>query len=375
MSSFSDPMKLFNLLKEQAQTSGQTFGNPNILKLQKGKKYALRLLWLPADSSHDRQFPMINQYVHHIWDDHAIGSKDVNVICPTSQYDMSNQGFRVCPICDRMSALYKMATDGSPSADEVYKKFKRSLRGFVPVYVANGPAEDVGKVKILQYTISFKKYFDSKIFGLIDSKDAANGDEKVASTEFDESDTVGIGAFMYFDPTKNEVVTSGHNFVITVGTKKVPIGGRLVEMNDYKLDFSMKPSVISDFGGTPITPEYFCGLSEELHFDEDFLVMHDDEKIKAFKQKYIDEGCCEAAEPAAKKASPAVIGEVADSPKPKAAVKTAVATEEADGPAEPKPAPKKGATYDGPEIEEDKHEEASSGGGDDIDLDELLRDI
>ncbi len=348
MSSFSDPMKLFNLLKEQAQTSGQTFGNPNILKLQKGKKYALRLLWLPADSSHDRQFPMINQYVHHIWDDHAIGSKDVNVICPTSQYDMSNQGFRVCPICDRMSVLYKMATDGSPSADEVYKKFKRSLRGFVPVYVANGPAEDVGKVKILQYTISFKKYFDSKIFGLIDSKDAANGDEKDASTEFDESDTVG--------------------------TKKVPIGGRLVEMNDYKLDFSMKPSVISDFGGTPITPEYFCGLSEELHFDEDFLVMHDDEKIKAFKQKYIDEGCCEATEPAAKKASPAVIGEVADSPKPKAAVKTAVAAEEADEPAEPKPAPKKGATYDGPEIGEGKHEEASSG-GDDIDLDELLRDI
>ena len=51
MSSFSDPMKLFNLLKEQAQTSGQTFGNPNILKLQKGKKYALRLLWLPQTAA------------------------------------------------------------------------------------------------------------------------------------------------------------------------------------------------------------------------------------------------------------------------------------------------------------------------------------
>ena len=45
--SYSDPMKLFNVLREKEQNRGNSsgFGNPNILKLQRGKTYALRLLW------------------------------------------------------------------------------------------------------------------------------------------------------------------------------------------------------------------------------------------------------------------------------------------------------------------------------------------
>ena len=378
MSNYSDPMKLFNMLKEQAQTSGQfgggNFGNQNILKLQKGKKYSLRLLWLPSD---ERQYPMINQYVHRIWDDAAVGSKDVNVICPTSQYDLDNQGFKACPICEKMSALYKAASEGSSSAEEVYKKFKRTLRGYVPVYVVNGPSEDVGKVKILQYTISFKKYFDSKIFGIVDSKDASqNTDKDVDAEDFDESNTVGINAFMYYDPKKDEVVTTGHNFIITVGTKKVPINGRAVEMNDYKLDFSMKATTIEDFDGQEITPKYFCNLSKELHFDEDFYVMHDLEKINHFKMKYIDGEDSEdnsatiteteeVEKPAPKKKAPVI-----EEPEIEEEV------EEEEKPA-PKKAAKKAAPVEEPEIDNDDSNESeeSTSSDDDIDLDELLKDI
>jgi len=374
MSNYSDPMKLFNMLKEQAQTSGQfgggsSFGNPNILKLQKGKKYSLRLLWLPSD---ERQYPMINQYVHRIWDDSAIGSKDVNVICPTSQYDLDNQGFKACPICEKMSALYKEASEGSTSAEELYKKFKRTLRGYVPVYVVNGPAEDVGQVKILQYTISFKKYFDSKIFGITDNRNAAqNGEKDQENESFDESNTVGISAFMYFDPKKNEVVTTGHNFIITVGTKKVPINGRAVEMNDYKLDFSMKATTIDDFNGHEITPKYFCGLSKELHFDEDFYVMHDLEKISHFKMKYID--------------GVESLDVITETSAPKKAVKSEDEEEMVEEQKETVKkvevaAPKKAAKKVVPVEEEEEPEESDeqnekSSEDEDIDLDELLKDI
>ena len=282
--SYSDPMQLFKILKEQTKTTTQSngvFGNPNILKFQKNKTYSLRLLWLPSEK---RQYPMINQYVHRIWDENAVGSKDVVVQCPTSQYDMDNGGFNVCPICSSMSKLYREIQNGSSSAKELYDKFKRTLQGYVPVYVVNGPAEDLHKVKIMHYTISFKRYFDLKIFGI--QADKPKNGEEVQS--IDESNCVGINAFMYYDPKKDKVITNGYNFMVSVGSKKVPINGRTVEMNDYKLDFSMKPTDITDFDGVEITAEYFKGLSDLLHFDKDFYIMSDIEKINNFKLKYID---------------------------------------------------------------------------------------
>ena len=279
----SDPMKLFNMLREQAKVSGQSsnFEQPNILKFKKGKTYALRLLWLP---SNERQYPMINQYVHHIWDDEAIGSKSIDVVCPTSQYDMDNQGFKACPICAKTSELYREAEKGSSSARELYSKFKRVLHGYVPVYVVSGPTEDAHKVKILKYSVTFKKYFDSKIFGI---KPTSSTDSQDGGS-FDESNCIGIDAFMYFDPKKNEVQTTGYNFIVNVGSKKVPIGGKTVEMNDYKLDFTMKPTKIDEFDGTPITPKYFMSLNDEIGFDRDFYEMSSPEKLNDFKLKYLD---------------------------------------------------------------------------------------
>ena len=127
----NDPLALFNVLraKETNNASGgnnQNFGNPNVFKLKQGASYSLRLLWVPPADDFDREYPMINQYVHRIWDENAIGSKDVKVYCRTSQYDLgeTKAGF-ACPMCKVMSETYKEGANGSKSAQELYKKFRK----------------------------------------------------------------------------------------------------------------------------------------------------------------------------------------------------------------------------------------------------------
>lgn len=297
MSSYSDPTKLFSVLQERAKTQAEgsgSFGNQNILKLEKGQEYKLRLLWLPSE---DREYPMINQYVHRIWDNDAIGSKDVTAVCPTSQYDEDNAGFKSCPICERMSALYnEYKKNGSKSAKELYDKFKRTLRGYVPVYVVNGPEKDLHQIKILQYSIQFKRFFDEKIYGLEAVKkktdDAEKKQTKVVVQEDDDDDEikcVGIKAFMYYNPKTDEVVTTGYNLKITVGVKKIDINGKLTEVPDYNIRFlTKKETTISMFGEKEITPEYFKSISDMLNFDKDFFKMSNKEELAKFKMKYID---------------------------------------------------------------------------------------
>lgn len=290
MTSKNDPLALFKALREKevnktAGSNGGNFGNPNLFKLKQGASYALRLLWLPPADGYDREYPMINQYVHRIWDENAIGSKDVKVYCRTSQYDLgeTKAGF-ACPICKAMSAAYKEGSNGSESAQELYRKFRRTLQGYVPVYVVNGPEDEKGQIKILQFTKSFKDCFDTNIFGI--SKDT-NQNEEDEDNVVDE-EMIGIDAFMYYNPSTDEVVTNGNNFIVTVKTKRVPINGKMVDMPDYKLSFSRKLTDITDFNGEEITSERFIGLSEELGFDRDFYKFSTDEEILEFKTKYID---------------------------------------------------------------------------------------
>lgn len=380
--SYTDPMKLFNVLREKEQnkgTNGGGFGNPNLLKLQRGKAYSLRLLWLPSDK---RDYPMINQYVHHFWDDNAVGSKDVSVVCPTSQYDMDGNGFKVCPICSRMSELYKASQDGSASAKELYSKFKRTLRGYVPVYVVNGPEEDKHKIKIMPYTISFKRYFDEKIFG-IKSENNTNNDPQIESTEEVEDNMIGISAFMYYDPKTDSVITAGHNFLVTVGTKKVPIGTRMVEMPDYKIEFSMKNTEITDFDGKEITPEYFKGLSDILRFDEDFYKMSNEDALTKFLNKYVNGTSDVEDEAPVVKSRPAPAVEEVESepeeevkPAPKKPAKPVVEDDEDEFEEIQKPAkaaPEKKAAKK-PVIEEEPEEEESDD-DEDVNLDDILKDI
>lgn len=340
MSSYSDPTKLFSVLQERAKTQAEgsgSFGNQNILKLEKGQEYKLRLLWLPSE---DREYPMINQYVHRIWDNDAIGSKDVTVVCPTSQYDEDNAGFKSCPICERMSALYnEYKKNGSKSAKELYDKFKRTLRGYVPVYVVNGPEKDLHQIKILQYSIQFKRFFDEKIYGLEAVKkktdDAEKKQTKIAVQEDDDDDEikcVGIKAFMYYNPKADEVVTTGYNLKITVGVKKIDIGGKLTEVPDYNIRFlTKKETTISSFGEKEITPEYFKSISDMLNFDKDFFKMSNKEELAKFKMKYIDGVDDVTTE----------TEDVEEEEAPKKVVKESVDEDDDEIPTPKKPAPKK----------------------------------
>jgi hypothetical protein len=284
------PLSLFEKLRSKevnnVSAPSGNFGNPNLFKLKQGASYTFRLLWTPPADGYDREYPMINQYVHRIWDENSIGSHDVKVYCKTSQYDLgeTKAGFD-CPMCKAMSAAYKEGANGSKSAQELYKKFRRTLNGYAVVYVVKGPDEDLHQIKILQYTKSFRDFFDENIFGI----KKVNKNSEEAQTETDDSEEmIGIDAFMYYDPKNDEVIKTGYNFIVTVGTKRVPINGKMVDMPDYKFKFSNKLTEIEDFDGEEITSEMFLGISEKIGFDRDFYKFSTIEEIEAFKAKYID---------------------------------------------------------------------------------------
>lgn len=285
------PLSLFEKLRSKevnnVSTPSGNFGNPNLFKLKQGVSYTFRLLWTPSADGYDREYPMINQYVHRIWDENSIGSHDVKVYCKTSQYDLgeTKAGFD-CPMCKAMSAAYKEGANGSKSAQELYKKFRRTLNGYAVVYVVKGPDEDLHQIKILQYTKSFRDFFDENIFGI---KKANKNSEEVQNETDDSEEMIGIDAFMYYDPKNDEVIKTGYNFIVTVGTKRVPINGKMVDMPDYKFKFSNKLTEIEDFDGEEITSEMFLGISKKIGFDRDFYKFSTIEEIEAFKAKYIDD--------------------------------------------------------------------------------------
>lgn len=372
-----NPLSVFERLRNKevnvSNPGSGNFGNPNLFKLKQGNSYALRLLWVPPADGYDREYPMINQYVHRIWDENAIGSKDVKVYCRTSQYDLgeSKAGFE-CPICKAMSNAYKEGANGSKSAQELYRKFRRTLNGYAVVYVVKGPAEDLHQIKILQFTKSCKDFFDENIFGIKkNNKNAEN-----AETVNDDSDEmIGIDAFMYYDPKTNTVNTEGYNFIVNVSTKRVPIDGRMVDMPDYSFKFSNKLTTVDDFDGEEITPEVFLGLSEKIGFDKDFYKFSTNEEIEQFKSRYIDGNEIEESldEEIEEEMS------VMDRLKSKKPVKSVDLDDEKDEDDIEESKPVKTSTKKPPvmeEVEEDEVDESNDEESDEeIDIDDLLKDI
>jgi hypothetical protein len=226
---------------------------------------------------------MINQYIHHFWDENATNGKDKVVYCPTSQYikGENKAGFESCLICAECSKLYKASQEGSTSAGKLYKTFRRTFRGYVPVYVVNGPEDVVGQVKILQYSKMFKDFFDRKIFGVAARP---SGNEEVQPIDPDE--VIGIDAFMYVDKAGN-VVHDGYNLSIQVTSKKMAIEGRQVDMPQYTLDFSRKNTSIIAFGDEEITTEMFNSLNEKISFDSNFYNESTTAELNTFKLKYV----------------------------------------------------------------------------------------
>jgi hypothetical protein len=292
-----NPKQLFSQIqkKEQDNASGSGnnsgFTNPLIFKPKVGSSYAVRLLWLSPDKGCDREYPMINSFIHRVWDDNATtGSKDVKVICPTSQYMMgeTSAAFRRCPICEAASAFYKQGQEGSKSGEELYNKFRRTCQGFVPVYIVNGPEEDIHQIRILQYGKQFKDFFDSKIFGIKKQNKYADADSQ---SDMDD-EAIGLEAFMYYDESVDQIVTRGYDLLITATTKKMNLGGKQIDMPQYQLDFTRKLRDIRDLDGVELDSDagikYFNSLnSEVLHFDKDFYIKSTDADLQDFKLNYI----------------------------------------------------------------------------------------
>ena len=376
-----NPKKLFNQIqkKEQENASGQSagnFGNPLLFKPKVGTTYSIRLLWLSPEEGYDREYPMINSYIRRIWDENATsGSKDIKVICPTSQYMLGEtpSAFKKCPICAAASDFYKKGQEGSDSAKELYDKFRRTCVGYVPIYIVNGPEEDIGQIRILQYGKQFKDFFDAKIFGI--KKQNRNGEAEDMTML--EEDIIGLDAFMYYDETQDSIVTKGYNLIITTTTKPMNIRGKKIDMPQYALDFTRKLSTVSEIDGVELDSDqgvkYFnCLNSKVLHFDKDFYIKSTDEELQNFKLDFITkESVNEEVDNSAMRKPPI-----------KPPVKSIPVVEDVDGEDDnedeiPMHFNKKKATPTRPVIEEDEDisvniPRTSSG---DLDVDSLVNDL
>lgn len=380
-----DMTKVFDTLRKKAESQANPsggqgyFSNPNLLKLKQGCSYKLRLLWIAPPEGMNREYPMINQYIHHFWDNNAVGSKNIEVYCKTSQYDKgeTRAGWE-CPICKEMSKCYKeYSSTGSQSAKEIYDTFRRTFRGYVPVYVIAGPEEDLHKVKILQYTKTFKDFFDLNIFGI--AKNQKNEDGSTAQIAIDEDDVLGIQAFTYYEPKTDEVQIEAYDLSIIVNSKSIPIKGKMTKVPDYTIKFSKNMSEI-DFDGEAITPERYLGLSEELNFDKDFLKKSTTEELENFLTKYVmndtavEEAIDEEVEEVQVVKSEKIdkIKEISKASKPvKKVVETKPVKEEVD--LDDLEIEDEG---EGDNLSESESEESSASfDEEDVDIDELLKDI
>lgn len=283
-----DTESLFSKLQkkqEQQAANKATIGaDPFLLKLKPNNSYALRMLWLPPYGTCKREYPMINQYVHKYWDDSAANGEKNNIVyCPTSQYikDETKAGFDACPICAECSKLYKQSNN-SESARRAYGLFKRTFVGYVPVYVVNGPKEDVGQIKIFKYGKMFKKFFDRKIFGL--ASKSMNGEE---TTPVNPEEIIGLEAFMY--EKNDQIITEGFNLNIQVSTKKVTLPGKSapVDMPEYTMDFSRRSSTIAEFNGEEITLELFRNLNKDINFDNNYYLESSTADLQKFAMKFL----------------------------------------------------------------------------------------
>ena len=290
----SDFANVFDKLRKTEQSratsnSSGGFNNPLIFKPKVGTSCTLRLLWLPADENSDREYPMINSYVHTYWDDNSTsGNKMHTVTCLTSQYLLgeTKAGFAKCPVCSELSKLYKEYQEsGSESAKSLYDTFKRKCFGYVPVYVINGPDEDKGKVKIFQYGKMFKDFFDKKIFGI--NKPSKDGDE---SAVISEDDIIGIDAFTYQDTNSGEIMTEAYDLIITTSNKKVPVNGKMVEMPAYDIDFSRKKRNLVEIEGHDLESsegqDFFSKLNSTLGFDKNYYIKSTEKELQEFKVNY-----------------------------------------------------------------------------------------
>lgn len=290
-----NPKSLFSQIQKKEQEAatnsgvGQQFTDEYLLKPTKVGTLTVRLLWLPPIKGVERDYPMINSYVHEFWD--STNKKFGRVICPTSQYMEGEtiNGFKSCPICSEMSKFYKKGQEGSESAKQMYKNFRRTCKGYIPVYIVNGmnaQGEDIsGQIKILQYGKQFKDFFNSKIFG-ITSKNNSEDAEPI-----NPDDIIGLEAFMWYNEDENKIEVSGYDLIITTTSKSMNINGKNINMPQYSLDFGRKIKTIDTINGIDLTSkagvEFFKNINNDINFDKDFLVKSTEAERQEFVTNFI----------------------------------------------------------------------------------------
>ena len=279
-----DTESLFSKIQkkqEQEAANNSSSSNSSVLKLKINSNYSLRLLWLPPYGNCKREYPMIEQYVHHYWDNNApAGERNNTVYCPTSLYikGETRAGFDACPICAECQKLYKQSAT-STSAKNLYNTFKRIFVGYVPVYVVSGPEDVIGQVRILKYSKQFKKHFDRFIFG----RTPKNNED---AQPINPDEIIGLEAFMY--EKDNAVITEGYNLNVQVGSRKiVGADGRPIDMPEYNIAFSHRKTNIPDFNGEAITIEKFNKLNEELSYDNTFYKESTTAELTKFAMKFL----------------------------------------------------------------------------------------
>lgn len=361
---------------EQSRASSVTGGfnnNPLIFKPKVGTSCTLRLLWLPPTDNSDREYPMINSFVHTYWDDAAVsGNKMHTVACLTSQYLLgeTKAGFAKCPICSELSKLYKEYQEtGSESAKTLYDTFKRKCFGYVPVYIINGPEQDKGKVKIFQYGKMFKDFFDKKIFGINKPSKDSNEEASLIS----EDDIIGIDAFTYQDTNSGEIMTEAYDLIITTSNKKVPVNGKLVDMPAYDIDFSRKKRNLVEIEGHDLESaegqDFFSKLNETLGFDKNYYIKSTEKELQEFKLNYFMKGSVETvANTVTKVETKPIINPPVMKAPPAPEVEEVYDVEDV----KPAKAPAKSKSQPTPTIDTDDLPVTDSG---DLDIDALLGDL
>jgi hypothetical protein len=234
--------------KNTSSTYTKFSEDDRFIQFKAGNTYQFRLLYHVEDPT-KRKRPFIAKYDHTFWDEDAEYDKLKKITCPTSEYILNNNGFSKCPVCKATRKFYKDKEDGSATAEELYKQFRRKFHGYALVYVVNDPTneDNNGKVKIMHFGITIHRWLKLQIFGIGD-KDQVVDDEVIGKAAFDLED--------------------GYNLKVKVGKKG--------EYNKYDCEFARKTSTVE------ITKEEIAEAATELKFDEEFLTFSTDEEIQNF---------------------------------------------------------------------------------------------
>ena len=226
-----------------------------LVYLKSGNTYRMRLLFFTGKET-KRQEPFIEKWSHAYYEEETKASDWVT--CPTTEYIKGKAGFRECPICNNNSKLWKQYEAGSPSAKELYKKFKRRFVGYALVYVIKDPInpDNNGHVKIVKYSIGMSDFLKKEILG-----NEEDGADPIRSAAFDIND--------------------GYDLLITVGTKDTEEG----KFNSYEYKFAREKTALN------VKMEDIEKEAETLNFDQSFYTQSSKEDILKFYNKWVIDQC------------------------------------------------------------------------------------